>query len=399
MDSVTRIRSVTELVKILDREKALLNDMFERRKSLAYRHDFAMTLVNNKHDGIKNLIDHGIIHETGDFLELQDEYVRFFEEILATSESISIASVREYLDSLKENMDYYLVETNDRRRLQYRRNIRSTLRRIGLRTLNNVVDLKRNMDDAFKQAPNPVIKKMKLVKLDEKRKSIYAFMKECEEFLDKQTMFFGVAADSELNRTSLDVRNDFTDAYHNLLEIERQIIEYINRVELQDALFKKLRKLEYVIDQMTWREDTDILQVLDSINPIWMENRQYLSFPLSLDMLANDEYCYQVIRRVGSRNNVAQTERKEAEPIDPDFLNGKTVTVQAVNMSLIWNEFKAQGKDLFNFIKDFHYKQPRSLEDHVNLFYKMASVYYEYLTFSEIYNTLHNIEYQLLYAK
>ena len=149
MESTTNFRTIEELVKVLDREKTLFRDMFERRKSLAYRMEFAMGVVDYKRERIQFLIDHGVIHENGDFLELEDVYVQFFEEVLDMNEEISVSSVKEYLDSLNENINYYLQETNENRKNQYQSNVRKTLRRIGLRTLKNVIDLKRNVDNAY----------------------------------------------------------------------------------------------------------------------------------------------------------------------------------------------------------------------------------------------------------
>ena len=37
MEILSHFRTIEELVKMLDREKVLFRDMFERRKSLSYR--------------------------------------------------------------------------------------------------------------------------------------------------------------------------------------------------------------------------------------------------------------------------------------------------------------------------------------------------------------------------
>ena len=94
MDTLSHFRSIEELVKMLDREKVLFRDMFERRKSLAYRKEFALEVVDYRRERIQYLIDHGVIHEHGDFLELEDVYVQFFEDVLDMNEEISVASVR-----------------------------------------------------------------------------------------------------------------------------------------------------------------------------------------------------------------------------------------------------------------------------------------------------------------
>jgi hypothetical protein len=398
METLSHFRTIEELVKVLDREKTLFRDMFERRKSLAYRTDIAMEVVDYRRERIQYLIDHGVIHENGDFLEMEDVYVQFFEEVLDMNEEISVSSVKEYLDSLKENINYYLQETNENRKNQYQSNVRKTLRRIGLRTLKNIIDLKRNVDTAYKQEPNYKIKKSRLANLDEKRKGIKVLIKECERMMEDEGVFFKMAADPEMQRTTMDVRNDFTEADHNLLEIEHQIIDYINQIEQQSLLFKKIRKLKYLKDQLTWREDTNIVRIIEGKNPLWMEKRPYNRIFLSLDMLRGSEEAYSIIRKIAGRTIVRRLARTEADPLDETYMHDSIEEVNAVNMTELWNAFKAQGNHLFAFIKDYSYKQQHTLGDYIILYCQMATLHSEELRITDDYEQYDKIEYALIYA-
>jgi hypothetical protein len=398
MEILSHFRTIEELVKMLDREKVLFRDMFERRKSLSYRTDFALEIVDYKRERVQYLIDHGVIHENGDFLEMEDVYVQFFEEVLDMNEEISVASVREHINALKENIGYYLEETNEHRKTQYHGNVRKMLRRIGLRTLKNVIDLKRNVDVAYKQEPNYKIKKSRLENLDEKRKGIKQLIAECEKMMDEEIVFFKIASDPEMQRTTMDVRNDFTEADHNLLEIEHQIIDYINQIEQQSLLLKKIRRVKYLKDQLTWREDTNIVRTLDDVNPLWMEKRPYNRFFLSVDMLRSSEEAYALIRRIAGKNDVRRLARTEAEPLDQEFLNDNIEEVSSVNTTELWNAFKAQGQNLFAFIKNYNYHIPRTLNDHIVLYCQMATQHSDELCITDKYEKFENIEYVLIYA-
>ena len=398
MEAISHFHTIEELVKMLDREKLLFRDMFEKRKSLAYRTDFAIEIVDYKKERIQYLIDHGVIHENGDFLEMEDVYVQFFEDVLDMNEEISVSSVREYIGSLKENINYCLEENNEHRKFMYQGNVRKILRKIGLRTLKNVVDLKRNVDVAYKQEPNYKIKKTRLKNLDEKRKGIKVLIQECEKMIDSQIVFFRMATHPEMQRTCMDVHNDFTEADHNLLEIEHQIIDYINQIEIQSALFKKIRRLKYLKDQLTWREDTNIARMLEDDNPLWMEKRPYNRVFLSLDMLRSNEDAYALIRKVAGKNRVRTLSRTEAEPLDAEFLSVNTELMASINLSEMWNAFKAQGNHLFAFIKDYPYKRERTLNDHIILYCQMATSHSDELKFMDEYETFENIEYALIYA-
>lgn len=399
MDTLSHFRSIEELVKMFDREKDLLRDMFERRTSHAYRTDIAMEVVDYKRERIQYLIEHGVIHENCSILEMEDVYVQFFEEVLDMNSEISVASVKEYIDSLKQNIDYYLKEEREYRKNEYQAAVRKILRRIGLRTLKNVVDLKRNVEVAYKQEPNYKIKKDRLIKLDEKRKGIIELMRQCEMVMDQQVGFFNTATDPTMYRTCMDVRNDFTDADHNLLEIERQIIDYINQIEQQSALYKKVRRLKYLKDQLTWKEETNVLARINSTNGLWMEKRPYSRYLISLETLRTNEDAYSIIRKIGKKQNILRMARTEAEPISEEYLIDDVKEMEGVNTTEIWNSFKAQGNHLFAFIRNYDYKIPRTIQDHIILFCQMATMYSDELRFTDTYETSDQIEYALIYAR
>ena len=398
MEILTHFRTIEELVKMLDREKVLLCDMFERRKSLAYRTEFALEIVDYNRERIQYLIEHGVIHENGDFLEMDDVYVQFFEDVLDLNEEISVASVKEHIDALNENIGYYLEEENEHRKAQYKANVRKMLRRIGLRTLKNVIDLKRKVDVAYKQEPNYKIKKTRLENLDEKRKGIKQLIAECEKMMDGEVVFFKMAADPEMQRTTMDVRNDFTEADHNLLEIEHQIIDYINQIEQQSLLLKKIRRLKYLKDQLTWREDTDVVRILNGDNPLWMEKRPYNRIFLSVEMLRSSEEAHAMIRKIAGKNDVRRLARTEAEPLDEAFINDNVEEVNSVNTTELWNAFKAQGQHLFSFIRNYNYRLPLTLADHIILYCQIATLHSDELRITDNYETFENIEYALIYA-
>ena len=146
-----------------------------------------------------------------------------------------VASVKESIGSLNHAIDYYLSENVPSRKYGYLRDVKRMLRNIALTTLRNVIDLKRNIDNTYKNEPTFAVKKKKLVHLDEKRQDIAALINECERVIDeKQTTFFMVAMDAQLKDIVTDVKLQLREVYHNLLELDRQIISYLNLI---NALF------------------------------------------------------------------------------------------------------------------------------------------------------------------
>ena len=180
---MTTFHSIDELLKMMSREQLLLKQMFGKRKQQSFRREYALELTEYKLQRIQSLIDHGVLRENGSFLEMEDIYLHFFEQVLEINEEINTSFVNEHISYLKDTISYYQQENHEKRKTTYLRTIKRILRNIALTTLRNVIDLKRNIDSTFKNEPNYQIKKKKLVRLDEKRRDIEALIRVSEELL------------------------------------------------------------------------------------------------------------------------------------------------------------------------------------------------------------------------
>lgn len=399
MDSFSHFRTIEELTKTLSKENELLGQMFEKRKLLKFPHALALELVNGNEARLGKLIEFGVLVENENSLEIESDYLNFFEEVLNVNEEISILSVQECINTLREQIGYFLQETNVSRKAGYQDVVRQLLKKTGFRTLKNVVDLKRNMDNTYKQEPNYLIKIKKLDVLDEKSKSIRSMIKECENLMNSEKAFFIMSNDPHMAKTCSDVRHCFSDSYYALMEIERQKIIYINLIEQQNQLHKKIRKLKYLQDQYTIAEETNLKTVLESINPLWMEPRTYSRLRLSIEALQQNEQASVLLRRIAERNGVKKIARVEAEPLSVDDLEEHIHEMAGVNLDEVWNGFSASGYNLFDYILRYDYKVRRSIEDHAFLFCQLVILHPEQCKMTGEYATYKDIEYPIIYAK
>lgn len=399
MDILTHFRTIEELTKTLSREQKLLGEMFEKRKLMKFPLGLALDLVGSNEARLRKLLDYGVLVRSGNTVEIESDYLNFFEEVLNVNEEISVLSVQECINTLKEYIGYFLQEANANRRAGYQDSVRQLLKKTGFRTLRNVVDLKRNMDNAYKQEPNYVIKKKKLQNLDEKSHSIRAMIRECEKLMDNEHAFFIMANDPHMAKTYSDVKHDFVEAYHALMEIDRQIIVYINQIDLQNKLYKKIRKLKYLQDQLLIKTDTNLVQVLEERNPLWMESRQYSKTRLSLEMLRENDQIVQMLRRIAERNGIRKTARTEADPLTLEELQEHVLQLKEVDPAEVWNAFLASSYHLFEFILRYDYKSQRGIEDHVALFCQLVILHPDECKMTGKYANYQDIEYPIIYAK
>ena len=399
MEILSHFRTIEDLTKTLSREQGLLSEMFEKRKLMKFPLGLALELVSGNETRLRRLVEYGVLVETGNTIEIESDYLNFFEEVLNVNEEISVLSVQECINTLKEYIGYFLQEKNANRKAGYQDSVRQLLKKTGFRTLKNVVDLKRNMDNAYKQEPNYIIKKKKLQNLDEKSHSIRSMIRECEKLMDNEQAFFLMANDPHMAKACGDVKHDFVEAYHALIEIDRQIIVDINQIEQQNQLYKKIRKLKYLQDQLLIKTDTNLLQVLEENNPLWMESRQYSKIRLSLEMLRENDQIVAVLRRIAERNGLKKTARTEAEPLTDEDLQEHVQRLKDVDPAEVWNAFSASSYNLFDFILRYDYKARRGIEDHAALFCQLVILHPDECRMTGEYAIYQDIEYPVIYAK
>lgn len=393
-------RSIDELIQALSREKTLLKEMFAKRKTLSFRLDLAETLVDYKMSRIQYLVDYGVIRDNGNFLELEDVYLKFFEEVLKVNEEINVESVKANIDHLNETIEYYLQETNESSKYNYLREVRRSLKNIALNTKRNVIDLKRNVDNTYKNEPNYKIKKSKLKHLDEKRDGIKLQIKEAERVLENQTAFFKVAMDADLQIVIEDLRYDLNESSHNLIEIEKQIIDYLNLIDYQSELLKKIRQVKYFRDQQVLETNTDVANMLANKNPVWMEPSTGYRIKVSLDWLRSTDGGLSVLREVQNRRKIQGKQRKQlADPLDQNEMAAQSIIIPMVDQTEMKNGFMAAGTDLFYFVMNYSYPYPIDLEGKLVLFCQLVSQFSDELEITDKYTVAEGFEYPLIYPR
>ena len=326
--------NLKELIRWLGRGQALLADMFSKRKTIAIRYDDAVEVLDGNEGYLQFLINHGVIIQNADSLELDDTYQKFFENVLAINEDINVASVEQYVNSLKLNIESWLTTDSDKRKAQFMRNIDST----------------------YKQEPDFKLKKLRLKDFDEKRKQIVALITETDKIIDTQTIFFKTAMDVDLMTTIAEVRAGLRETTHGLIAIGAQIIDYLNRIDYQSRIVRKIRQLKYMRDQQMLTESSDIETLLANTNDVWMEPRpKYRTF-VSLDFLRNDDASIDILEKVRSR------------------LSKKTLR-RVFNHQELINGFLAQSADLFTYVWNYPFRTETTPEERLVLFLQLASQY------------------------
>src|SRR5690554_8208229 len=113
--------------------------MFKKRKTASYKYEYALELVEHNDNRIQYLLDRSVLRQNGNNLEIDDQFLQFFEQVLEVNEEINPSYINENIERVKQNIDYYFSETSEQRKYDYLRIVKNTLRKLGTITLRKVV--------------------------------------------------------------------------------------------------------------------------------------------------------------------------------------------------------------------------------------------------------------------
>lgn len=394
------IKYIRELANALKNGAKLLDDMFVKRKNMAIDYDTALDILDEKENTLQLLLRYGIIEQNGDSLEIAENYLRFFEEVLDANETISVALVKEYIDKLKDAITAYQLANDTVTRSKYMRSCNRSFRAIDHVTKRNIVDLKRNADDTYKQEENYKIKKLHLQRLDEKRKQIETLIAETERLIDDEEHFINNQADVDLRQTVSEVKAGLRESVRSLLNIESQIIIYLNKIDYKTRIVKKLHQLKYLKDQVMLESESDIKEVLTKINPVWFEPKPRYSTKISLNFLRNEDEGLAVLDDVKKQlENKTTIKERLSPPIAKEALEMQEEELRVFDHNELMNSFEAQSNDLFKFIWHYNFQQPATKEERLVLFLQMASQFADRLHISDQMEENEEVSYPIIHLK
>ena len=403
-------RSIHEIINTVAAARGLLTEMFEKRKILSFRYSDALALLKDDENRLKLLIEKEVIHQNGNFVELDARFMDFFELLLEANEEINTAVIDENIEYLHELMDYYLKERIATRKASYVRNIKITFQKIARTTIRNIMNLQTSIDNAFKHEPTYQIKIAKLENLDKKRINIQQLIDTTENLiLHEERQFFQQATDDELNRILLELRRELQLSAHSLIRAQQDIINYLNQIKSQVILVEKIRRVKYLQDQFELRAKSNLAEVLEREHSILLEGTAPSSFKLSINYLNTDEarpIILKVMKNLQHRETIRSNEagafRDEdlaslsmyQEPISLEETVGNYIQAQTEAM---WKDATAQPEDLFSFLMRYPFRQEVSEEERTTLFCQIVSLYESQFRISEEFGIYKNYEYARIY--
>lgn len=403
-------RSIHEIINTVAAARGLLTEMFEKRKILSFRYSDALALLKDDESRLKLLIEKEVIHQNGNFVELDARFMDFFELLLEANEEINTAVIDENIEYLHELMDYYLKERIATRKASYVRNIKITFQKIARTTIRNIMNLQTSIDNAFKHEPTYQIKIAKLENLDKKRINIQQLIDTTENLiLHEERQFFQQATDDELNRILLELRRELQLSAHSLIRAQQDIINYLNQIKSQVILVEKIRRVKYLQDQFELRAKSNLAEVLEREHSILLEGTAPSSFKLSINYLNTDEARPIILKVMKNLQHRETIRSNEAGAFSDEDLASQSMYQETISLEetvgnyiqaqteAMWKDATAQPEDLFSFLMRYPFRQEVSEEERTTLFCQIVSLYESQFRISEEFGIYKNYEYARIY--
>lgn len=390
--------SIRELIRALDIGRELLGDMFEKRKSAAYFYEKALQHVSQER--LDNLISKEIIRRNGQYIELDDRFLQFFEQFLDVNEEINVSYIQESILFVKQNILFYKQERNEIRQYNYLRTIKSALRRLERTAVRYIMDIQRNVDNTFKTEPNFKIKVAKLEDYARKRDDLQVLIEHVEHLITvEEADFLRKAMDDELKEICLELREALNQTRHNLIEVQKQIIEYLNRIKYQSKVLEKIRQIKYLKDQVELQSRSNICDVLEGRSDVVFEPNPAYPLKLSLDYLQTDEVLPLLRKLSAEQRKGAKIEAPQAGKIDMDYLEDGTEATPMINPEVLKKAFVKGDQHLYQFLQEYNYPFDAVKEDRVKIFCQLIALYDSEFDVSDAYERDGDIEYVIVYPK
>jgi hypothetical protein len=357
--------TIKDLANLFYQNKEVIEMLFGNKDSINKSEILAREDMSD--EKLEKLKNYEFIHENDNIIGLDDRIITFIEEFLEIGE-VTTSFINDNILTLTDNIRYYRIDSNPK----FLRNIKRSLKKINSTTYREVIKLHKNIDDTYKNQDNYIIKLQELEKYKQKRDDIIALIKETEEIVSESQGLFNLIIDAELSSIVLDLRYSLVRNRDYLNEIQAQIIDYINRIQHQSAIYKKIQRLKELKDYEELKYKTNFVDVVINAKALMFHRRNPLKSKLSLDFLYTDQ-GYHLTQKIAKKLHLLrQVSRKPAGKMVDGFDAEVPEESASLDIALLVDKFCKQNKeDLFQFV--LNYKFPKkvgelSLEKRISLY-------------------------------
>ena len=387
------IADINRLLSVLYSDRKLFESLFEKRNRLVGMHEVSSSIGEDK---LEYLLNAEVLSQTDDSIELDERVLSFFEEFLETNEDVEIGDVDELLINLKYNIELYQNEKdNEHSRERYLGKIKRILKKIPNMILKNLSLLQLHIGLTYKTQSSHKNKVLELEHYKLKLDKLMNIELKVQKALVHEESFFNIVSSHETILLSLRLKVRLRELRVSLIELQKQVIEYINKTLHKQHFFEHIIKLKEMKSALEIKEKTNLLELLDmQTTPLFM------SKPLRLSTFLDTEEIYEFGfgEMVQKLRHIIPTQKvsvSKAEELDESFFEEEEKAQYMINTDALHTEFLRSKNDLFSFIDEKKFDVEQNLEEKITLYCQLALMYENEYEFSE--KRMKIQEYEYLY--
>ncbi len=266
-------------------------------------------------------------------------------------------------------------------------------------TLLNVKTLRNNTDETYKAESHFEVKKEKLSNIRLQRDQLEGVIKAVERLLEDE-LFFRTAVDEELLMLVHQLKVTLHESYHNLIEIQRQVITYLNQIEKRVQVVEKVLRLKLLRDKHYLKQQTNFYELAGQLNDLPVTNGEAFRSRLSVTDLRDEEEMQQLVLKVRERlRNQKALALNVAGEMPEAALDDDHREESSVDLSALRTIFRGKNQDLFTFVMHHQFKEEVSDRERIRYYCRMASLFESEFQFTDQTAVHQQLEYALIYPQ
>ncbi len=382
---------------MLHTDRKLFESLFEKRNRMVGFHEVSNEIGEER---LEYLINAEILNRTDDSIELDERILSFFEEFLETNEDVEIGDVDELLINLKYNIELYQNEKeNEHSRERYLGKIKRILKKIPNMILKNLSLLQLHIGLTYKTQSSHKNKILELQHYKGKLEKMMNIEAKVQKALLNEAGFFNVVSSYETVLLSLRLKVRLRELRVSLIELQKQVIEYINKTLHKQHFFEHIIKLKEMKSALEIKEKSNILALLEmETTPLFMSKPQRITTFLDTEEVY--EFGFEeMVQKLQHTIPVQKTSVLKAEALDGSFFEDEEKAQYMIDTDALHEAFMDSQEDLFTFIDTKAFEVEQSLEEKITLYCQLALMYEADYSFSETRQKIEQYEYLIIRPK
>jgi hypothetical protein len=388
--------TVKRLLRAVSTNSDLIEYLFLKR-------DSAVTLPSaralTKDGNIERLIKIGILIENDGLVELDEEFRTFLESVLDAHDEVEIGSIGDWIDDIHHNILLYNSADTYERRQRFIKRIDRILKKIPLKISKSLIKLHQHIHLTYKSADAFALKRIELQRYKEKLEQLVAMDQRVETVLSAEADFFKHTAPQTTATLYYHLKAYLTQMRISLVDLQRQVVDYINRVSPDVTFVKHITRLKELKNAYEIKELTNIEAcVRKSVTPLTLLPKIQFSSQLETTYGETIEFG-EYVERWYERQRRALPVGEAVGAIEDEFFDEGAVETYLIDFDALHLEFQESQTDLFIFIMQKEFSFAIDFEERLGAFCDMAGLYAHDYILSDEYRIYNNYEYLVIYPK